>query len=152
MQAKLKRIEVESLRRGDHDFTVDDAAVGQVLEKDVVELRKVTIERTKIAALDEDFSPTFEDDRAEAVPLRLEKKAALTRDGLGDPGEHWLDRRLDGESTHDSPIVPRVRLTPADALCKQTWGRGDLPCHSTMVWWVCGRFGPHSIPKGSVYV
>ena len=76
MKPELKPFEVEPVRRGDDDFTVDHAIVGQSGEKRRVQLRKIAIERPQIAALDEDVGPAAEDERAKSVPLRLVEEGA----------------------------------------------------------------------------
>src|SRR5688572_3608408 len=50
MQPKLEDVEIESVRRRDDDFSVHDAAVGQVRQKNVVQLGKVPIERPQVTA------------------------------------------------------------------------------------------------------
>ena len=56
MQPQLQRVEVEPVRRGDHDLAVDHAAVRQPLEEDCVQVGKVAVERPQVAALDEDVA------------------------------------------------------------------------------------------------
>jgi hypothetical protein len=54
MQSKLKGVEVEAARRRDDDLAIEHAAVRQPGDQRVVQLGKVPIERTQVAALDED--------------------------------------------------------------------------------------------------
>ena len=54
MQPKLKGVEIEPARRGDHDFAVNDAAVRQARQKYVVQLGEVAVERPQVATLNED--------------------------------------------------------------------------------------------------
>ena len=54
MQPQLQRVEVEPVRRRDHDLAVDDACRAGSCEDGVVQLGKVAIERPQIAALDVD--------------------------------------------------------------------------------------------------
>ena len=42
MQAHLQRVEVEPVRRGDHDLAIENAAVGQPGPQRVVQLREST--------------------------------------------------------------------------------------------------------------
>ena len=76
MQAQLQRVEVEPARRRDDDLAVEHAAVRQRVEQRRVQLGKVAIERLEVAALDVDVAAAAKDDRAKAVPLRLERKVA----------------------------------------------------------------------------
>ncbi len=104
MQAQLQRVEIETVRRGDDDLAVDDAAVRQAQRQRVVQLGEVAIERPQVAALDEHLLAATEHDGAEAVPLRLVEEGAV-RDLLGQLGEHRLDRRVDGEGGHGPTIA-----------------------------------------------
>src|SRR5438477_439659 len=65
MQAQLQRVEIEAARGGDDDLAVEHAALRQPLEQRVVQLGKVAIERTRIAALDEELRAAVEYQRAE---------------------------------------------------------------------------------------
>ena len=73
MQAELQRVEVQTAGRGDHDFAVDDAPRRQRVEKRGVQLGKVAIERTEIAALDEHVGSAAKHEGAKPVPLGLEQ-------------------------------------------------------------------------------
>ena len=95
MQAHLQRVEVEPVRAGDDDFAVDDAAGGEGGEQAGAELGEVAIERLQIAALDVEAVAVAKDDRAKAVPLRLEEPGLARRQLGGELGQHRLDRRLD---------------------------------------------------------
>ena len=66
---------------------------GSLSRKSVVQLGKVAIERPQVAALDEDVGLAAKDDRAEAVPLRLEQEAVARGELVGELREHRLDRR-----------------------------------------------------------
>ncbi len=72
MQPQLQRVEIEAVRGGDHDLAVEHAAAGQPLEKRVVQLGKIALERPRIAALDEELGSAMEHERAKAVPFGLE--------------------------------------------------------------------------------
>ena len=96
MEPHLQGIEIEPPGCRDHDLAIDHAAVGEALEKDGVELGKISIERPQIPALNEDVAAAPEHDGAEAVPLRLVEE--ITRRHIGhELGEHRLDGRIDGE-------------------------------------------------------
>ena len=77
MQTLLQGIEVESRACGHHDLAIDDAAGGQTLRKQVVQLGKVSIERTQLAALNHHLPAVAKDQRAKAVPLRLEEEVTV---------------------------------------------------------------------------
>jgi len=85
-------------RRDDHDLAVDDAAIGERSKKGVVQLGKVAVERAQVAALDVHLVLLATiDEGPEAVPLGLVQEPAAGREHLGQPGEHGLDGRVDGE-------------------------------------------------------
>jgi hypothetical protein len=77
VQAQLERVEVQPVRRRDHNLSVDDAALRERTQERLVQLGKVAIERAQVAALDVDVGGGTEHDRAEAVPLRLEQEAVV---------------------------------------------------------------------------
>ena len=97
MQAHLESVEVQAVRRGDHDLAIQNRAVRQPGPKCVVQLRKIPIERLEIAALDEDLVAATKDNGAKAVPLGFEEKPVADRDLRGELGEHGLDWRRDGK-------------------------------------------------------
>jgi len=81
-------------RVADDDLSIDDvAAFGQAAE-----LGEVTRERLAVARLQLDLVTVHEDDRAEAVPLRLIRPAVALGQGLGRPGELRQEGR--GEREH----------------------------------------------------
>ena len=93
VQAHLEGIEIEPVRRGDHDLAVEYAAVGQPGPQRVVQLREIPIERFEVAALDEDFVAATKDDGPKAVPFGFEEKSVADRDLRGELGQHGLDWR-----------------------------------------------------------
>ena len=97
MQPHLKRVEIEPVRRGDHDLPVDHAVLGQPLQQRVMQLGEIAVERAEVAALDEEVGRAAKDDGAESVPLRLEEHGAGGGQRVGQLGEHRLDRRRDRE-------------------------------------------------------
>src|ERR671919_1575362 len=99
MDPLLERLELEPLSRrvGHDDLAVDDDPVGQVRLDRLDQLREIPGHRPLVAAADLDLLTVAENDRAEPVPLRLEREVAL-RD-LGDRlCEHRLDRRHHGQT------------------------------------------------------
>src|ERR1051325_4585738 len=105
MQAQLQQVKVEAVRRGDHDLAVDHAAVRQRADQPVVQLRKVAIQRLEIPALDVGVASAAKDDRAKAVPLRLEEEITAAWNLLGHLREHRLDGRRDGKGGHQSMLT-----------------------------------------------
>ncbi len=100
MQPQLQRVEVEPLRRGNHDLPVDDAPGRKPLAEDRMEIGKIAVERPQIAALDVDVRRLAEDEGAEAIPFRLVEKALALRQRVSHLGQHRLDRRRDRERCH----------------------------------------------------
>src|SRR5205085_5467853 len=62
-------------------------------------------ERLEVAALDQDLVAVPEDDRPEAVPLRLVEPAIAIGQAVGGLGEHRVERRVEGEM-HPSSLRP----------------------------------------------
>ena len=96
VDAELECVEVEAAVGGDDDLTIEDAAWGELLKEDGLDVGEVAVERLGVAALDEDVAVVAEDEGAESVPLGLEEPlVALGK--IGDAlGEHWEDGRVDG--------------------------------------------------------
>ena len=111
MQPQLQRVEVEAVRRRDHDLAVDHAARRQPLEQRLVQLREIAVERPQVAALDEDVGAAAKDDGAKAVPLRLEEKArrsgraSASLASIGSIGG-TTRRRLGIVDRHEGKLLP----------------------------------------------
>src|SRR5579871_313244 len=112
MQAHLQGVEVEAACGGDDNLAVHDHPRRQVRETDVVQFRKIAVERLQIAALDVDVVAAAKDDRAKPVPLRLEQIWS-GRNRLRDLGEHRLDGWIDRKGHRTSPAYPIMSLTNA---------------------------------------
>jgi hypothetical protein len=97
VDAELEGVEVETMRRDDDDFAVEDATGGELREEWGAELGKVAVEGFAVAGLQEELVVVAEEDAAEAVPLGLEGETGAGGDGVDALGEHGEDRRLDGE-------------------------------------------------------
>lgn len=97
MNAQLQGIEVEAPVLRDDEFAVENAAGGQLRAKGVEEFGEIAIQGLLIAALEEDFAAVFEDEGAEAIPLRLEDPGAGGGDVVDAFGEHGQDGRIDGK-------------------------------------------------------
>ena len=99
VDALAEQVEVEAVLARPHhdDLAVDDAPVGQVGQRGLDDLGEVAGHRLLVAAADLDQVAGAEDDRAEAVPLRLEADvlALEGRDALDRLGEHRRHRRHD---------------------------------------------------------
>src|SRR5262245_28787747 len=91
MEPQLERIEVEPPRRGDHNLAVDDGSFRKPVDKRLMQLGEVTIQRTQIAALNVDVALGAEDNRSKAVPLGLEDEAAAGRQRICQLGQHRLN-------------------------------------------------------------
>src|SRR5215470_6962767 len=97
MEPELQTIEIEPLRRHDHDFAVDDGTGWELVQQRVVKLGEIAIEWAEIAALNVDVRLTAKHDRAEPVPLRFVQETAISRQRVRKLRQHRLDRRLDWE-------------------------------------------------------
>jgi hypothetical protein len=106
VDALLERLELEPFARGVwHDeLAVHDAALGQVGLDRLDDLREIAGHRPRVPAADLDLVAISEHDRAEPVPLGLEREMVRRnlRDGLG---EHRQDGRHDGQA-HAGTISP----------------------------------------------
>jgi hypothetical protein len=105
MQAELQRIEIEPLGGRNHDLAVDHAARRQLAREQLVQLGKIAIEGTQIAALNEHLRRAAKDDRAKAVPFRFVEKAVADGKLLRQLGQHRLYGRLDGKTGHSLIVV-----------------------------------------------
>src|SRR4051812_50074070 len=93
MQSQLQGVEVEAICGGDDDLTIHDTILRESFEQYLVEIREITIERTRIAALETDLALAAEDDCPKAVPLRF-IQVVTGRQLIGKRGEHRFDRRV----------------------------------------------------------
>ena len=95
-----------AVRASDDDLAVEHESRLRAAERTqrLLQLGEVAIQRLEVARLDEELVAIAEDERAEAVPLRLVDPAVAGRDGGGGLGQHRLDRRLDRE-----PHAPMIR-------------------------------------------
>jgi hypothetical protein len=103
-QADPARRRVDALQQGvevqplavcvrDHDLAVDHRALGEVGQHRLDQFREVAGHRPLVPAADLDLGAVPEDDRPEAVPLRLEAVRAVRN--LGHRlGQHRRDRRV----------------------------------------------------------
>ena len=82
---------------------------GRAARSGVGELREVAVERLEVARLDVDLVAVAEDERPEAVPLRLEQPAVALGQAVDGLGEHRLDRRLEREG---AVAIARVYAGP----------------------------------------
>src|SRR5204862_3899598 len=89
MQSHLQGIELETFVADDDDLAVEDAALWQLRLQRWNKLREVAIERSLVATLDVDLVAIAEEERAEAVPLRLEDPAFAGRQLADSLGQHW---------------------------------------------------------------
>src|SRR5690606_6775704 len=111
-----QRVEVQPLIARDHDLPVQHAPLGHPLPQRRHDLGKVPGQRLAGAAAQLHLVPVAEDDRPEAVPLRLVLHAR--RDLRHGPGEHRLHGRHHGkihgsDSAGIRPPPPGVRGVPA---------------------------------------
>src|SRR5260370_30287365 len=72
MKPKLQFLEVEPIVLCDHDFAVENASIGQLRTERFEQVRKISIQRFRIAALNKNFVSAAKDQRTKPVPLRLE--------------------------------------------------------------------------------
>ena len=106
MNAELQRVEVEAAVGGDDDFAVEHAAGGQLRAERIEQIGEVAVQRLFVAALDQDLVAIAEDQRAKAIPLRLEDPCSIGWQCVDSLGEHRQDGRVDGKM-HDSNAIPR---------------------------------------------
>src|ERR1041384_6023606 len=93
MKAKLERIEVESAVASDYDFAVENRLSRQLRFDRINQLRKIPAQWFRIAALNEYFIVLAKNQRAKAIPLRLEYPVASRREFADSFRQHRQDRR-----------------------------------------------------------
>ncbi len=118
MQAKLQRLEVEAVRRHDDNLAVHHRAYAKLRNERIDQLGEVTSEILSLTALDERAGPIAKDDRAEAVPFRLEDPAPTRGKLRNQLRKHRRDRRL-----QDVRLRPGASLAWADRSVSQSIGR-----------------------------
>src|ERR1700674_5057234 len=97
MKPNLQFLELEPVVLCDHDFAVENASSGQLRAERLEQLGKVSIQRFRVAALNQDFVPIAKDQRAKPVPLRFEDPGFSRRQRVDSLREHRQHRRLNGE-------------------------------------------------------
>ena len=75
-------------RRRDHDLAVEHAARRELREQRLAQVGEVAVQRLLVAALEQQLVPVAEDERAKAVPLRLEDPVRAVGDPVRALGEH----------------------------------------------------------------
>ena len=109
MDPEQQRLELQPLWTGDDHLAVQDASFRQLLAERGRKLGKVAIQRLELAALRIDLVSVSKDERAEAVPFRLEEPAVAGRQRVGELGQHRLEGRFEGESHRaDHTVAGRV--------------------------------------------
>ena len=94
MKAELQRIEVEPAIPGDDYFAVEHALIGQLFLYRFEQLREITIQRFRVAALDKDFIMITKYQSTESIPFRFEDPVAGCRQFADPLGEHRQNRRV----------------------------------------------------------
>ena len=112
VDAQQERLELERAVARDDDLAVEDAPLGERGPERVGQFREVAVERLQVARLRVDLIAVPEDERPEAVPLRLEQPAVVGRQRVGGLGEHRFERRFEGEC-HRQTIARRPPSEPA---------------------------------------
>src|SRR5438309_5787411 len=125
MKSELKRIEIETFITRDDDFTIEHALFGQLGFQWIDELRKISIERFFVAALDENFVAIAEDECAEPVPFRLEDPSFAGWELADSLCEHWKHRGIDSE-VHNGAALIHERYQPLSRAHELLIRRADL--------------------------
>ena len=116
MDAEGQRVEVEAAWARDHDFAVENALLGKLVEQGFAEIGEIAVEGLAVSALDEEVVAVAKDDGAETVPLGLEAPGVGVRGEFVDAlGEHGEDRRGEwlGHGELDAGFgrgVPRISV------------------------------------------
>src|SRR4026209_366833 len=105
MKTELERIEVESMRAGDDDLSIQHAVERKVGKQRLAKLREIAIERSQVAALNEEVGIMSEHNRAKAIPLRLVQKPARSRQRVRKLSQHRLNRWYDRERHRNVRLV-----------------------------------------------
>ena len=97
MNAKLKRIEIQSAVSCDDDLTVENTLVRKLLPQGIDQFRKISIQRLLIAALNEKFVFVPENQRPKPIPLWLINPFRPGGQLIDPLGQHGTDGRVDGK-------------------------------------------------------
>jgi hypothetical protein len=115
VDAQLQGLEVEPVAAGHDDLAVEHAALRRVGEHRLDDLGEVPRHRALVAGAEQHLVAVAEDDRAEAVPLRLDvADVGDLRHGLG---EHRRDRRHHGQ-VHDGILHQPTDGAPPPGVCR----------------------------------
>src|SRR5688572_6916169 len=105
MHSQLQRIEIERPAAGHDDLAVADTLLRQAGFQWLEQLRKVSIERLLIAALQQELVAVAKQQSSKAVPLRFEDPSAALGQRAHSLGQHRLQGWRYGES-HRQSISP----------------------------------------------
>src|SRR5215467_11774279 len=95
MQAKLQRVEVESIVPDDDNLAIEHAAGRQSRADRLQQLGKVAVERLFVATLDQDLISVTKHQGAKTVPFGFENPISAVRQFTYPFGEHGQERRID---------------------------------------------------------
>jgi hypothetical protein len=97
MDAQQKRLEVEPLLADDHDLPIDHAPLRQRRHQRRDQLRKITVHRLRIPALQHQLVAIAEHERPKPIPLRLEQPPIAFRQPIRRGRQHRLEGRGEGK-------------------------------------------------------
>src|SRR5579864_854422 len=94
MQPQLQCVKIKRIISYYDDLAIQHAFRGQRRLQRLQQLREVTVQWFFVAALDEHFLPIAKNQRAKAVPLRLENPVFAFGQLRNALSQHWQDRRV----------------------------------------------------------
>src|SRR5450631_3052063 len=108
MDAVEERVEVQSTRTGDDDFSVHDAPAWKRCLQRAKQLREIARHGPLVSTAELHLVSIPENNGAEAVPLRLEEDVSGGRHLRHQLGQHGRNRWLDGEIHRRAVLPPGV--------------------------------------------
>src|SRR5258705_5466645 len=94
MNTELERVEVQATVRCDHDFAIENTTARELSAQRFDKLRKISVQRFPVAALNQDFLSVAEDQCAKSIPLRLEDPGLARGNFIHPLGKHRQDWRI----------------------------------------------------------
>ena len=116
MDPQQQVLEMERPVVRDDDLPIEDAPLREGRPQRLGEFGEVAVERLQVARLDVNLVAVTEDQRSEAVPLRLEEPAVVLGQPVGGLREHGFERRSERQ-------VHRLECTSVRASPRGSTGR-----------------------------
>ena len=138
--AELERVEVEPVRRRDHELAVEHDLGGQLFEQRLAQLGEVAQQRLLVAALEIEVVAVAEQDAAEAVPLRLERAGRAPTACRGSTSRASARTAVERAAPRPPKLVRRQSRRRSVAQRASWWRLDSWSLRSTDDTWVSTVF------------